>query len=95
MTEFEREVYGGIIVVVAGGLLTAGFKSLRRAYLCLKDGQGAMLVASHEIALQIRGIEGRFSQGEQWMEMHHEADKTAFHAIDRRIDEVRELVLKT
>lgn len=88
----EQEIYGGIIVVVAGGLLTAGFKALQRGYRCLKTGQTEIMQANQQIALTLKGIEGRFGQGEQWMQMHHEADQIAFTKIDKRIDEVRELI---
>jgi|CXWL01.1.fsa_nt_gi hypothetical protein len=92
MTQFEQEIYGGIIVVVAGGLLTAGFKALQRGYRCLKLGQGEIMKANQDIALTLKGIEGRFGQGEQWMQMHHEADQTAFDTIHKRIDDVRKLI---
>ena len=92
MTPMEQEVYGGIIVVVAGGLLTAGFKALQRGYHCLKLGHGEIMKANQDIAITLKGIEGRFGQGEQWMQMHHEANQMAFKNMDKRIDEVRELI---
>ena len=92
MTSFEQQVYGGVILFVVTGLLAAGFNSLRRGYRCLKAGQADIMRANQEIALTLKGIEGRFGQGEQWMQMHHEADEKAFVVLHKRVDEVRELI---
>lgn len=92
MTPLEQEVYAGVAVTVIGGLLTAAFKSLMKGYRCLKAGHGEIMKANQDIAITLKGIEGRFGQGEQWMQMHHEADQVAFKNMDKRIDEVRELI---
>jgi hypothetical protein len=92
MTPFEQQIFGGIVLFVVTAVLTAGFKTLRTGYRCLKAGQAEIIKANQEIALTLKGIEGRFGQGEQWMQMHHEADQAAFKAVDKRIDEMRELI---
>lgn len=92
MTNFEQQIYGGIIVVVIGGLLTAGFKSVMKGYQCLKTGQDEISKTNNAIAVTLKGIEGRFITVDQWMTMHHDANNSAFAVVDRRIDELRDMV---
>jgi hypothetical protein len=81
MNIIEQQVLIGVAIVVIAAIVIGVGKFVLGTAQELKDGQVDIKENCQDIALTLRGFEGRFMQGEQWMELHQKSDDESFATL--------------
>lgn len=85
----EQQIIAGVLIIVLGAFLVGVGKLTVNFFKGLKDGQTEIMGQCQAMALTLKGFEGKFVQGEQWMALHQEADDRAFMMIQNQHEEIK------
>lgn len=85
----EQQITVGVLIIVLGALLVGIGKLIVNFFKGLKDGQAEIIGQCQSMALTLKGFEGRFTQGEQWMVMHQESDDKSFALLNEAHREIK------
>lgn len=92
----EGQILVGLAVIVLAaiiiGIAKALINAVKGAYTGLTAGQARITEQCQEIRITLTAFEGNFQKGDQWMQMHHDADLRQFLTVEQQLKGIQDQV---